>query len=178
MPDIATSLDFVGKVADALDKVGGAIENAVKRGYRGYEFVARERERSRYVDMLHNFTRMRRTQGIFLGSLKYYLANPQRADWSFMAQTLEALTPVLDELLEKMGQERGEIVLHERQAFADLGAALQGRKEILEWLAKLKPPFSAGETESLRVLAEEYGRLIQASERAARAVETYALSLK
>jgi hypothetical protein len=30
----------------------------------------------------------------------------------------------------------------------------------------------------LQALAEEYGRLIQASERAARAVEAYALSLR
>jgi hypothetical protein len=178
MFDIAASTDFVGKLADGLDKFGNAIENSVKRGYRGYEFVSRERERRGFVDILHNFTRMRRTQGIFLGSLRYYLANPQKADWSYMAQTLQALTPIVDELLEKLISEDGEIVLQERQGFADLCAALQGRKEVLNWLADLKPPISNKEADSLKLLAEEYGRLIKSSERAALAIEAYARTLK
>jgi hypothetical protein len=177
MPDIAASLDFVGKLADGLDKLSAVIEDSVKRGYRGWAFVARERERRRYVDMLHNFTRMRRTQGIFLGSLRYYLANPAKADWSYMAETLEALTPLVDEMIEKLSGEEGEIVLHKREAFSDLCAALRGRKEILTWLAGLKPPISEKETDSLRLLAQEYGRLIASSERAASAIEAYARGL-
>jgi len=177
MPDVTSSIGLVGQIADALDKVTETVENAVRRGYRGYSFVARQRERQRYVDMLHNFTRMRRTQGIMLGSLRYYLANPAGADWSYMAQTLEALTPVVDELIGKLAEERGDIVLHERQAFADLGAALQGRKEILDWLSTLKPPLTGGAVDSLRALAAEYGRLITSSERAATAIEAYARSL-
>ena len=178
MPDVATSLDLVGKLADALDKVGAVIESSLRRGYRGYDFVTRERERRRYVDILHNFTRMRQTQGIFLGSLQYYLSNPGQADWKYMAQSLEALTPVVEDLFDTLGRERGEIVLQERQAFADLGSALQGRKQILDWLAALKPPISQAQVVSLEALVQEYRRLIETSERAASAIERYAASLE
>jgi hypothetical protein len=55
---------------------------------------------------------------------------------------------------------------------------VEGRKEILTWLSGLKPPIPEREAASLKMLAEEYGRLIKSSERAAVAIEAYARSLE